>query len=95
MGVRLRSRDQTAKFGMAQERFSSSEESTHEQIQGENNDYCFFFDSHGIVHTEFVPPGLTVNHAFHKDVLERLRKRMLHHDNASAHTVISIRQFLA
>jgi len=42
MGVRLRSRDQTAKFGMEHEKFSSSEESTHEQIQGVNNDYCFF-----------------------------------------------------
>ena len=42
MGVRLRSRDQTAKCEMAHEKFSSSEESTHEQIQGENYDYCFF-----------------------------------------------------
>ena len=31
-----------AKWGMAHEKFSSSEESTLEQIQGENND-CFFF----------------------------------------------------
>jgi len=56
---------------------------------------------------EFVPPGLTVNHAFYKDVLERLRKRVqrvrmdiaddwvLHHDNAPAHTALSIREFLA
>ena len=36
----------------------------------------FFFDSRGIVHIEFVPPGQTVNHAFYKDVLERLRKRV-------------------
>jgi len=42
MGVRLRSGDQTGKCGMAHEKFSSSEESTHEQIQGENHDYCFF-----------------------------------------------------
>ena len=41
MGVRLRSWDQTAKWGMAHEKFSSSEESTHEQIQGENHNYCF------------------------------------------------------
>ena len=33
-----------------------------------------FFYSRGIVHKEFVPPGQTVNHAFYKDVLERLRK---------------------
>jgi len=49
----------------------------------------------------------TVNHAFYKDVLERLRKRVqrvrrdiaddwvLHHDNAPAHTALSIREFLA
>ena len=30
------------------------------------------FDSRGIVHKEFVPSGQTVNHAFYKDVLERL-----------------------
>ena len=75
MVVRLRSRDQTTKRGMAHEKFSSSEESTHEQIQGEKHDYCFF-DSRGIVHKEFVPPKLIINHAFYKDVLVRLRKRV-------------------
>ena len=56
---------------------------------------------------EFVPPGQTVNHTFYKDVLERLRKRvqpvrrdivddwLLQHDNAPAHTALSIREFLA
>ena len=34
-----------------------------------------FFDSRGIVLKEFVPPGQTVNQAFYKDILERLRKR--------------------
>jgi hypothetical protein len=80
---------------MAHENFSSSKESAHEQIQGENSD-CFFFDSRGIVHQEFVPPGQTVNHAIYKDVLQRLQKRaqrvrtdiagnwVLHHDNAPA-----------
>ena len=67
----------------------------------------FFFDSRGIVHKEFVPPGQTVNHAFYKDVLEQLRKRVqrvrrdtannwvLQHDNAPAHIALSIREFLA
>ena len=67
----------------------------------------FFFDSRGIVHKEFVPPGQTVNHPFYKDVLERLRKRVqrvrrdiaddwvLQHDNAPAHSARSIREFLA
>ena len=53
-----------------------------------------FFDSRGIVHKEFVPQGQRVNHAFYKDVLEQLRKRVervrrdiaddwvLQHDNA-------------
>ena len=60
-----------------------------------------FFYSRGIVHKEFVPPVQTVNHAFYKYVLERLRKRVqrvrrdiaddwvLQHDNA-----LSIRKFL-
>ena len=91
---------------MAHVKFSSPEESTHEQIQGENHDY-FFFDSRGIVHKEFVPPGQTFNHAYCKDVLERLRKRVqrvrtdiadawvLHHDNAPVNTALPIREFLA
>ena len=93
MGVRLRFRDQTAKFGMAHEKFSSSEESTHEQIQGENNDYCFFFDSRGIVHKEFVPPGLRKRvQRVQTDIADDW---MLHHDNAPALTVLSVREFLA
>jgi histone-lysine N-methyltransferase SETMAR len=66
-----------------------------------------FLNSRGIVHKEFVPSGQTVNHAFYKDVLERLRKRVqrdrtdsadewvLHHVNAPAHNVLSIGEFLA
>ena len=65
------------------------------------------FDSQGIVHKEFVPPGQTVNQTFYREVLERLRKRvarvrpgiartwMLHHDNAPCHTAVSINEFLA
>ena len=106
MRVRLRSRDQTAKWGMANEKISSSEESTHAQIQGKIHDYRFF-DSRGIVHKEFIPPGQRVNHAFYKDVLEGLQKWvlrarrdiadnwLLQPHNASAHTTLSIREFLA
>jgi len=91
---------------MANEKFPSSEESTHEQIQGEIRDYRFF-DIRGIVHKEFVPPGQTVNHAFYKDALEQLRKRVqrvrmdvsddwvLQTDNAPAHTALSIREILS
>ena len=66
-----------------------------------------FFDSQGIVHKEFVPPGQIVNQTFYREVLERLRKRvtrvrpgiartwMLHHDNVPCHTAVSINEFLA
>ena len=93
---------------MTLEKFSSSEESTHEQIQGEKYDYCFFFPTDVALCTnESVPLGQTVNYAFWKDVLERLRNwvqrvradnaddRVLHHDNAPGHTALSIREFLA
>jgi len=66
-----------------------------------------FFDSEGIVHTEFVPQGHTVNQFYYHEILERLRKRvvrvrpsiadnwMLHHNNASCHAAISVIEFLA
>jgi len=64
------------------------------------------FDSQGIVHKEFVPPGQIVNQTFYREVLERLKKMvarvrpgiaptwMLHHDNAPCHTEASINEFL-
>ena len=106
MGVRLRSWEEKAKWRMAHEKFYSSEESTHEQIRVKIM-IIVSFNSRGIVHKEFVPPVQTVSHAFYKDVLERLRKRVqrvrrdiaedwvLQHDNAPAHAALSIREFLA
>jgi histone-lysine N-methyltransferase SETMAR len=66
-----------------------------------------FFDSKGIVHKEFVPPGQTVNRTFYLQVLKRLRNRVrrvraeiadklfLHHDNAPSHTSFAVREFLS
>ena len=66
-----------------------------------------FFDSQGIVHTELVPQGQTVDQFYYCEILERLRKRvvhvrqstannwMLHHDNAPCHKAISVIEFLA
>jgi len=36
-----------------------------------------FFDSEGIVHTDFVPQGHTVNQFYYREILERLRKRVI------------------
>ena len=66
-------------------------------------------DIRGIVHYDFVPTGQTVNQVYYLEVLKRLlekvrRKRpelfasnswILHHDNAPAHTALSVREFLA
>ena len=68
-----------------------------------------FFYIRGIVHCEFVPTGQTVNQVYDLEVLERLREKVrwkrpeifannswiLHHDNAPAHTVLSVIEFLA
>jgi len=67
-----------------------------------------FFDQEGIVHREFVPPGMTVNADFYCDVLrlhENVRRKrpqkwqnqnlIIHHDNAPAHRSFKISQFLA
>ena len=66
-----------------------------------------FFDSEGIFHTEFVPQGQTVNQFYYREILERLRKRvvrvrpsiadnwMLHHDSVPCHRAISVLEFLA
>ena len=58
-----------------------------------------FFGQEGIVHREFVQPGMTVNADFYCDVLRRLRENVrrkrtqkwqnqniiIHHHNALAH----------
>jgi len=61
-----------------------------------------------IVHYEFVPTGQTVNQIYYLEGLERLCEKVrwkrpeifanswiLHHDNAPAHTALSVREFLA
>jgi hypothetical protein len=65
-----------------------------------NTMVVIFFDSRGVVHKEFVPPGVTVNQKYFLEVQDRLRKRVrmviagdwiLHGDNAPAHTALSVR----
>jgi hypothetical protein len=67
------------------------------------------FETEGIVHKEFAPPGQTVSGIFHCDVLrwmsENIRRKppdkwrsnswALHHDNTPAHASLVVQQFLA
>ena len=66
-------------------------------------------DIKGIVHYEIVPTGQSINQVYHLEVLKRLREEVrwklpelfannswvLHHDNAPAHTALSVTDFLA
>jgi hypothetical protein len=68
-----------------------------------------FYDSQGIIHKEFVPPGRTVSKEYYEEVLSRLVQRIrrvsphfqergscfLSHDSAKPHTAVSVKQFLA
>jgi len=60
-----------------------------------------FFDQEGIVHREFVPPGMTVNSDFYCDVRRKRPQKwqnqnlIIHHDNAPAHRSFKVLQFLA
>jgi len=88
--------------------FTETERSKTSEVKCEN-DAHFFFDVRGIVHREFIPPGLTVNQEFYLEILRRLRENVrrkrpelwrsgdwfLHHDNAPAHTALSVTRYLA
>lgn len=68
-----------------------------------------FFDYRGVVHSEFLPEGQTVNKHYYLEVMKRLRNSVrrkrpdlwnnnswiLHHDNAPSHTSTIVREFLA
>jgi len=78
-------------------------------IKFANSPTCACCDIRGIVHYEFVPTGQIVNQVYYLEVLKRLREEVrqkrpelfannswiLHHDNAPAHTALSVREFLA
>lgn len=67
-----------------------------------------FFDSQGVLHSEFLPEGQSVNAQYYLSVLKRLRENIrrkrpelwkdnswfLHHDNAPAHTSALVCDYL-
>jgi hypothetical protein len=53
------------------------QETSHEQIKNQDNCHIFFY-SRGVVHKEFVPPGVTVNKKHYLEALGRLRKRLMY-----------------
>jgi hypothetical protein len=67
-----------------------------------------FFGIKSTLHSEFIPQGQTVNHAYYVEILKWLHEAVhrerpelwphdliLHHDNATANMVLSVKQFLA
>ncbi|KAL4113365.1 hypothetical protein QTP88_016997 [Uroleucon formosanum] len=68
-----------------------------------------FFDIKGVIMTEWVPQGQTVNQHYYLQILTTLRERVrrkqpelwendswiLHQDNAPAHSALSVKRFLA
>ena len=104
MDFEVQPRDKTPKSGVAHSPRPKKARMSKSKIKSM---LLGFFYSHGIVHKEFMPRGQTVNQTFYQEVLERLRKRvarvrpgiartwMMHHDNASCHTAVSINEFLA
>ncbi|GFX40039.1 putative transposase [Trichonephila clavipes] len=93
--------------GTLQHLQGQKEKSKNEQVKDQMHADLVFFYSQGIAHKEFVPQSQTVNQHFYREVLERLRKRVmrvrpniknswvLHHDNAPCHTAISVNRFFA
>ena len=105
MDFRVRSRNQTTKLGVAHEQLTAPKKAKMSKSKIKFILICFL-DSQSVAHKQFVPQGQTFNHQYYRDVLQRLRKRvhpvrpaiadtwMLHHNNASCHTAISLHDIL-
>jgi hypothetical protein len=80
---------------------------TNVKIQDQVN-ALVFFDIQGIIMTQNIPPGQTVNQTYYIELLTKFRGKIrrkrpelwkngwiLHQDNAPAHNALSVQQFLA
>jgi hypothetical protein len=96
-----------SKHAMENISVTETKKGTHVTSPSEDNAHLFFFDHKGIVHCEFLEQGQTVNQHCYLEILARLceavhRRRpelwphacILHHDNAPAHDVLAVREFL-
>jgi len=54
---------------------TTSEKSENEHVKNKIHAHLLFFDSQGIVHTEFVPQEHTIDPFYYLEIPERLRKR--------------------
>ena len=72
------------------------------------NEMMIFFISTWLSYIDCLPEGQTVNKVYYKNILTTLRERVrrrpdtwknaswiLHHDNASAHNALSVKNYLA
>jgi hypothetical protein len=69
--------------------------------------FIIFFNIKGIIHFEYVSQGQAVNHAYYVEIMKQLCEAVcrrpelfsnnwtLPNDNAPAHKVLSVEQFLA
>ena len=107
MGLLICTRNKTTKLPVEKCILTQTKEGPHATFPKVKVMLITFFDHHGLVHHEFVQEQ-TVNQLFYKEVLTQLvnkirQKRrafwtsktwILHHDNAPAHTALSMKQFL-
>ena len=100
MDFGLRPQDKTPKSGVGTANSPRPKKARMSKSKIKSMLICCF-DSQGIVHKEFVPPGQTVNQTFYREIqVAPVRPGiaptwMLHHDNAPCHTAVSINECLA
>jgi hypothetical protein len=86
---------------------TETKKGTHVTSPSEDSAHLLF-DHKGTVHFEFLEQGRTVNQHCYLEIFARLREAVhrrrpelwpdtwiLHHDNASAHDALAVREFLA